>query len=150
MSQSLVKNILHITFSTESRHPLITEEIKPDLSLYLTGIARNLNSSVFAINVMPEHVHILLNLNKSTSLSKLVQELKQGSSRWLNASGKLNTSFHWQKGYAAFSVSQSGMGQVVEYIEQQEVHHRKLNFQDELTALLRRYEIEYDERYLWD
>jgi REP element-mobilizing transposase RayT len=150
MSQSLVKNILHITFSTQHRRPLITNELKKDLIPYLSGIARDLKSPVYVVNLMADHVHLLLNLDKTVALSKLVQEIKQGSSRWINEQGKLQEHFHWQKGYGAFSVSKSGLDQVVKYINEQEKHHKKISFQDELRALLRRYEIEYDENYLWD
>ena len=149
MPQSLIKNLVHITFSTQSRLPLITDAIKLDLVRYLAGIARDTKSPTLALNAMPEHVHLLLTLNKNLALSKLVQEIKQGSSRWVNQQQNMETRFAWQNGYAAFSVSQSVLGQVVNYINHQEIHHRKINFQDELRELLRRHQIEYDERYLW-
>ena len=149
MAQSLVKNVLHITFGTQSRHPLITGEIKPDLIRYLAGIARDAKSPALAVNVMPDHAHLLVTLNKNLALSKLVQELKQGSSRWINQQQKIQEHFHWQNGYGAFSVSQSVLSQVINYINNQETHHQKIDFQEELRELLRRHKIEYDERYLW-
>jgi putative transposase len=102
------------------------------------------------IGGMEDHVHALFALSKNHPLKKIVEEVKKGSSRWMKSDGPRIHQFSWQAGYAAFSVSQSNVEAVQKYIEGQERHHRKMTFQDELRALLKRHGIEFDERYVWD
>jgi REP element-mobilizing transposase RayT len=150
MSQSLAKNILHLIFSTKNRQPLITPEIRPDLHSYIGGILRHWESPAILMNSVADHIHILFCLSKNHALKVLVEEVKKGSSKWIKTKGREFDQFYWQAGYGAFSVSQSGVTAVCRYIENQESHHRRLSFQDELRAFLRKYGIEYDERYVWD
>ena len=102
------------------------------------------------IGGVDDHIHALFTLSKNHPLTKIVEEVKKGSSKWMKIDGPKNTDFHWQAGYAAFSVSPSNIPIVTRYIENQDEHHKKMTFQDELRALLRRHGLEFDERYLWD
>ena len=99
---------------------------------------------------MEDHVHAIFSLSKNDALRKIVEEVKKGSSKWMKTDGTNNRDFHWQNGYAAFSVSESTLPDVRRYIENQREHHRKMAFQEELRALLTRHGIEFDERYVWD
>ena len=102
------------------------------------------------LNTEPDHVHVLFMLARTDCLSDVVGQLKRGSSAWLKTKGDALATFHWQNGYGAFSVSQSGVEGVREYIRSQHEHHQQLPFQDEFCAFLRRYGITFDERYVWD
>jgi putative transposase len=150
MSQSLVNNLLHLVYSTKQRQPWIPKEHRAGLFAYQAGILEDWDSPVLVIGGVEDHVHTLLALSKNHAMKKIVEEVKEGSSKWMKIDGPKNTNFHWQAGYAAFSVSQSNLDEVKRYIEKQEEHHRKMTFQDELRALLRRHLIQFDERYVWD
>ena len=114
------------------------------------GILRDLDSPVLSINSVADHTHVLFNLNKNHALAQVIREAKRGSSKWLKSQGAAFGQFHWQDGYGAFSVSQSGVEGVQSYIAGQEEHHRLRTFRTEFRALVRRYQIPFDERYLWD
>ena len=121
------------------------------LYAYQAGIFREWESPAVVVGGVEDHVHALFSLSKNHALKKVVEEVKKGSSKWMKTSqGTANRDFYWQNGYAAFSVSQSHVDEVREYIQNQSEHHRKMTFQDELRALLTRHGIEFDERYLWD
>ena len=149
MAQSLVKTILHLTFSTKLRRPLIVPEIRTKLNAYLGGILRDLESPAIEMNCAADHAHVLFCLSKNHPLVKVVEELKRASSKWIKSQLPSLVDFYWQAGYASFSVSQSNVAAVRKYIVGQDEHHRKMTFQEELLALLKRHEVEYDERYLW-
>ena len=108
------------------------------------------DSPAITIGGVEDHVHVLFSLSKNHALKKLVEEVKKGSSKWMKMNGSKSREFSWQNGYAAFSVSQSNVEQVRRYIGEQEKHHRRTSFQDELRALFRRHGVEFDERYVWD
>jgi REP element-mobilizing transposase RayT len=150
MSQSLAKNLIHLIFSTKDRERLLEPAVRVDLRHYLAGILRDENSSALIINSVWDHVHILFNLHRTRELSDVVMETKRGSSKWIKTQGWRLKEFHWQAGFGAFSISQSAVESVRRYIQDQEAHHRKVSFQDEFRIFLRRYQIEYDERYVWD
>lgn len=150
MPQSLARNVLHLIFSTKNREPLITDAVRPDLHSYLGGILRQLESPAISINSVADHIHILFCLSKNHALKKVVEEIKKGSSKWIKSKGNEFASFYWQNGYGAFSVSQSNVAIVKKYVENQENHHKRVTFQDEFRAFLRKHAIEYDERYVWD
>ena len=150
MSQSLARNIVHLIFSTKNRQPLLTAAVRPDLHSYMGGILRHWESPAILINSVADHIHILFCLSKNHALKKVVEEVKKSSSKWIKTKGPGLENFFWQAGYGAFSVSQSNVPTVKRYIENQEAHHRKVGFQDEFRAFLRKYEIEYDELYVWD
>ena len=150
MSQSLVKNLMHLVYSTKHREPLIPKEHQDALFAYQAGIFKEWESPALVIGGTEDHVHALFILSKNQPLKKLVEEVKKGSSKWMKSDTPGVGRFSWQAGYAGFSVSQSSVDAVQQYIEQQEEHHRKVSFQDELRTLFRRHSIEFDERYVWD
>lgn len=150
MSQSLVKNLLHLVYSTKHRSPWIPANVRPRLFAYQAGIFQEWESPALVIGGVEDHVHALFSLSKNQALKKIVEEVKKGSSKWMKAEGTGNADFYWQNGYAAFSVSQSNVEAVRRYLENQEEHHRRLTFQDELRGLLVKHEVEFDERYVWD
>jgi len=147
MAQSFSKIYLHLVFSTKDRRKIIPKDRKEDLHAYLAGILNNLKSNALEINSMPDHVHILFNLSKTLSASRLVEQLKSSSSHWIKEQGILWDG--WQNGYGVFSVSESQLEVVQKYIQNQEVHHKTLSYEDELRQLLRKHRVEFDEEYLW-
>jgi REP element-mobilizing transposase RayT len=150
MAQSLVKNLIHLVYSTKHHRPWITKDHRDGLFAYQAGIFKQWESPALAIGGVEDHVHALFALSKNHPLSKIVEEVKKGSSKWMKNDGPRNPDFQWQAGYGGFSVSQSSWDAVRRYIESQEEHHRKMTFQDELRALFRRHGITFDERYVWD
>ncbi len=141
MSHAFVKNHLHLVFSTKDRIKIIPKNIQPELWSYMAGICKNKEMPAIAIGGMNDHAHILFHLPPTLTLSKAIQLLKANSSKWMNEHGM---KFAWQEGYAAFSVSVSNTPVVAEYIRNQEKHHRKITFQDEYLALLKKHGIEFD------
>src|SRR5215510_8204735 len=150
MPQALVKNLVHLVYSMKHREPLIPKEHRGALFAYQAGIFKQWASPALIIRGMEDHVHALFALSKNYPLKKLVEEVKKGSSKWMKSDGPLNEQFSRQAGYAAFSVSQSNVGTVQEYIQKQEERYRKMTFQDELRTLFKRHGVEFDERYVWD
>lgn len=150
MPQSLAKLYIHLIFSTKNRERILGDDARADLHSYLGGILRDLDSPAVEINSEPDHIHILLNLSRTHSLSDVIMQVKRGSSAWLKSKDARYGLFHWQSGYGAFSVSQSAVNDVRTYIRDQREHHRTRTFQEEFRAFLQRYEIEFDERYVWD
>ncbi len=150
MGQSLVKNYIHIVFSTKHRKPSIHQSIEAELYSYLGGICNKLECQVIKVGGYTDHIHILCMLSKKITLVKLLEELKSHSSKWIKTKGDAFTNFYWQDGYGAFSVNPSEVEIVINYIANQKEHHSKKTFQDEYKAFLKKYEVEYDERYVWD
>ena len=149
MAQSLTKITVHIVFSTKNRQPILSTAIRNDLFAYIVGILNSLDCVTLSINGTEDHVHILTVMAKTISLSKMMQDVKGGSSRWLNAQTTIAEPFAWQAGYGAFSVSESQISKVVDYIAGQEEHHRTTTFQDELISLLKKHKIEFEEQHIW-
>ncbi len=148
MPQSLSKVLVHLVFSTKHREPLISEAIRPRLYAYMIGILDNLKSPSIQTGGTGDHVHSLAILSRTISQADLLEELKKSTSKWMKAQGVLT--FSWQAGYSAFSIGESQTQALTRYIQSQEAHHRKMSFQDEFRKLLERYQIAYDERYVWD
>jgi putative transposase len=149
MSQSLAKVYLHIVFSTKNRQPFLADKtLREECHAYLAGTCKNLGSPSLKVGGVADHVHILCFLSKTQAIADLVKELKRESSQWLKTKGL--SSFYWQNGYGAFSISPSHIDALREYIQNQEEHHRTESFQDEFRRLLEKYEVEFDERYVWD
>jgi putative transposase len=140
MGQSLVKNLVHLVYSTQHRNPWIHKEVQKDLAAYQQGIFQMWDSPALIIGGVEDHIHALFSLSKNHALKTVVEEVKKGSSKWMKTEGPQNKDFYWQNGYAAFSVCQSGLEDVSNYIRTQ----------DELRLLFRKHQIEFDERYLWD
>lgn len=151
MSQSLSKMWTHLIFSTKDRYPFLSDKnIRQETHKYMAGIFSKQNCSTLLVGGVADHVHALFVLSKNLSIAEIVYEVKRGSSKWLKTLDPKLRKFYWQAGYGAFSVSHSHVERVKRYIEGQEQHHRKATFQDEFRKFLRRYEIEFDERYVWD
>ncbi len=149
MGQSLVKNYIHIVFSTKYREPLIKQPVETELHRYLGGICKKMECPVIKVGGYTDHIHILCMLSKKITLVKLMEELKSHSSKWIKTKGSEYSNFYWQDGYGAFSVNPSEVAIVVNYIANQKEHHRKKTFQNEYRAFLKKYEVEFDERYVW-
>ena len=129
--------------------PLITNELKPKLFAYIGGIVRGESGNLISIGGTEDHVHILIGFPSTISVAEMLRRIKGNSSHWVNEQNEIAVTFGWQRGYAAFSVSQSLMSKVTEYIKRQENHHKKVSFKDELERLLLKHGVEFDERYLW-
>jgi putative transposase len=150
MSQSLSNILIHIVFSTKERRPFIQPAIEQDLHHYITGICEAHDCPVYQIGGMEDHIHILISLSRTISLSKLIGEIKANSSKWIKGKGLNYQYFAWQSGYGVFSIGQSGFQPTVHYIAQQKEHHKKGSFQEEFLSMLKKYQVSFDEKYLWD
>ncbi|MBS1542622.1 MAG: IS200/IS605 family transposase [Bacteroidetes bacterium] len=150
MAQTLVKNYLHIVFSTKGRAPFIHPSIENELHFYMTGICTELGCYPIKIGGYNNHVHILCNLSKRITLAAFMEKLKGNSSKWIKTKGHEFRNFYWQGGYAAFSVAESDLQRLIKYLNNQHEHHEKATFKEEYISFLEKYEVDYDERYLWD
>ncbi|TDN99898.1 IS200/IS605 family transposase [Sunxiuqinia elliptica] len=150
MPQSLSKVYLHITFSTKQRKKLIDKDIQTKLFEYLGGICKGLVCNPVRVGGTIDHVHILCTLSRKISQAELIEALKKNSSKWMKTQGQRYQNFYWQNGYGAFSVNPTEVDVVTNYINSQEEHHRTKTFQEEFQAFLKKYQVEYDERYVWD
>jgi REP element-mobilizing transposase RayT len=150
MSQSLAKVYLHLIYSTRNRAPVLADAWRDELFQVLGGAANNLGCQSLIVGGVEDHVHLLFQLSRTITIAGAVGKIKSTSSAWVNQSGFLTDEFHWQAGYGAFSVSQSNVEAVREYIRRQREHHAKQSYQDEFREWLRRYEMTWDERYVWD
>lgn len=151
MPQSLVKNYVHIVFSTKHRQPLIHMPVEAELHSYLGGVCNKLDCQVIKVGGYTDHVHILCMLSKKIALVKLMEVLKSYSSKWIKTKGPAYANFYWQEGYGAFSVNPSEVDRVIAYIGNQHNHHHKQKtFQEEYRSFLKKYDVQYDERYVWD
>ncbi len=150
MAQSLHCTYGHIIFSTKNREPTIAGDIEPRLYEYMGGIVRGLKASLIEINGMPDHVHLLIRETKSVADQDFMGQLKGESSRWMNATFSDRPHFKWQAGYGWFSVSPTDVEAARTYIQNQKEHHKKTTFQDEYRKFLKKYGVEFDERYVWD
>lgn len=150
MPQSLAKIYVHLVFSTKHRERWLTGDFLADLHAYMGGTLNGLGCAPIEINSEPDHVHALVLLGRTVALSEVVGKLKKSSNDWLRGKDARFAQFYWQGGYGAFSASQSAVEDVRQYIRGQAEHHKRVTFQDEFRMFLRRHEIEFDERYVWD
>ncbi len=150
MPQSLANILVHLVFSTKDRRPLIDEGISDELHRYLSTACKTCGCPALRVGGTADHVHILFSLSRTTTVADVVQTVKADSSKWAKTKGRKYEQFAWQAGYGAFSISQSQVNRLTRYIAEQVKHHTTGTFQDEFRALLRKYEVEYDERYVWD
>ena len=149
MAQSLSHILLHLIFSTKNRSPMIASELEDELYRYLAAACDAHGSHAYRIGGMPDHVHIVCTLPRTVTVSKLTEEIKKSSSKWIKEKGRHCAGFAWQGGYGAFSLGQSQLDAVVQYIERQKEHHAKKTFKEEFVEFLRKYKVDYDERYVW-
>lgn len=150
MGQSLVKNYIHLVFSTKHRQHIIHPPVEEELHSYLGGICKNLGCQPLIVGGYTDHIHMLFMLSQKIALMKVVEEVKSHSSKWVKTKGEGYENFYWQDGYGAFSVNPRQVDRVIAYIANQKEHHGKKNFQDEYRGFLKRYKVDYDERYVWD
>ncbi len=149
MPQSLSKIWTHMIFSTKDCYAFLTDEtIRREMHAYLASILKARNCPTYIVGGVADHVHALFVLSKNHSIAEMVYETKRSSSKWAKTQGLRK--FHWQSGYGAFSVSESNVEAVKKYIERQEQHHRRRTFEEEFREFLQRYNVDYDERYVWD
>ena len=150
MPHALSKVYVHMTFSTKERYPFIDDSVSERLWEYLGGICKGMECQPVRIGGCADHVHILCLLSQKVTQVKLLEEVKKQSSRWIKTVDAQYSKFYWQEGYGIFSVNPSEVDVVVDYIINQKTHHQKRSFKNEFLAFLKKYNIEYDERYIWD
>jgi REP element-mobilizing transposase RayT len=151
MPQSLSAVYIHLVFSTKERRPLLRDQtVRDALHAQLGAISRTLDCPPLLVGGVEDHIHLLGRFARTITQAEWVKEIKRVSNLWIQQQGREYGDFQWQGGYADFSVSQSNLDAVKHYIATQAEHHRKISFQEELRALLRKHEIEWDERYVWD
>ena len=149
MANTYTQIYIQIVFAVKGRHSLIPANRKEELFKYITGIVKNRDQKLIAINGMSDHIHIFVGMKPNIALSDLVRDIKAGSSGFINENNWLRVKFHWQEGFGAFSYSQSDIDRVVRYIQNQEAHHRKKTFNEEYVNMLKEYSVQYDDRYLF-
>ena len=148
MANTYTQIHIQTIFTVQNRQSLIKNEWKDELYKYITGIIKNHEHKVLQINGMPDHIHILFGMRPTQSLSDLMKQVKQDSSKWINNKGFVDGKFSWQAGFGAFSYSKSDIQNVINYIKNQEQHHKTVTFKEEYLRLLKEFNIEFDERYI--
>ena len=143
MANTYTQIHIQAVFAVQNRRSLIKPEWKNDLYKYITGIIQAYDHKVLQINGMPDHIHIFFGMRPTQSISDLMKQVKQDSSKWIN-----NNQFSWQAGYGAFSYSKSEVPRIIKYIVNQEEHHRIKSLEEEYKMLLEEFEVDYDERYM--
>jgi REP element-mobilizing transposase RayT len=142
--------LVHFVWSTAGREPWIGQDWSGDLYGYIGGIAKNKNARLICAGGTHDHIHLYASLPSTITIADFVSAVKSNSSRWVHESFPKQRAFAWQEGYGAFSVSKSEEMKVIGYVRDQQQHHRKRSFKEEYLEFLARYEVDYDERYLWD
>jgi REP element-mobilizing transposase RayT len=149
MSHRFTSLFTHLIFSTKDRFPHLDREIAPECLAYIGGIIKNIGGRRIAIGGVTDHVHLLVDMPATMALSDLVRTIKSNSSKWIHEN-RNRPKFGWQMGYSAFSVSRSGVDGVIRYIRNQEAHHRRVSYQDEVRAFLKKHGMTCDERHMWE
>ncbi|MEQ8715039.1 MAG: IS200/IS605 family transposase [Cyclobacteriaceae bacterium] len=150
MAGTYTQIYIQCVFAVKHRQGLLGKAWRQEVFKYMSGIVTNKGSKSIIINGVSDHVHLFIGLNPATALSDLVRDVKNNSSKFINEQKWLASKFQWQSGYGAFSYAQSQLGAVYRYIENQEEHHRKKSFREEYHEFLKKYEIDHDERYLFE
>ena len=151
MPQSMARVVIHIVFSTKHRKTWLDDkDVRCDLYKYVAQTLSTIECPGITIGGVEDHIHILCNLSRKMAIMDLIEELKTSSSKWIKKQGTKYRDFYWQRGYGAFSVSESKVPEVREYIDNQEEHHKRMTYQEEFRLLCQRHGIEIDERYVWD
>jgi REP element-mobilizing transposase RayT len=150
MAQSLAQIYIHIVFSTKERRPFIEPEIEAELYAYIAGAIKKMDGLPCLINGTSDHLHVLSTLPRTVTIAKFIEGIKRPSSQWIKTKDQMYQKFAWQNGYGAFSVSSSRVNSVKRYIAGQKEHHRTISFKEERLEFLRKDNVQYDERYLWD
>lgn len=150
MANTYTQIYIQIVFAVKGRQSLILKENREELHKFITGIINNRGQKLFAVFAMPDHVHILVSMSPTISISDLVRDIKAGSSKFINDKEWMKGKFNWQEGYGAFSYSKSSIDSVVKYILNQEEHHEKKTFKEEYLDFMKKFEIEYDPKYVFE
>jgi len=150
MAQTLYSSYMHVVFSTKNRVKLITPEIEDELYAYIGGIVRNYKGALLGAGGTSDHSHLLMSLNKNYLVPELVGDVKRESSSWIKTKSAMLSKFAWQNGYSAFSVGYTQIPAVKKYIANQKEHHKQKLFEDEMRGFYKKYDMEFDERYVWD
>ncbi|WP_346236840.1 IS200/IS605 family transposase [Niabella insulamsoli] len=150
MANTFTKIYLHIVFSVKKRQCLIEKSWRDELYKYICGIVNQNEQKVYAIGGVADHIHILVSMKPNIALSDLVRDIKASSSKWINEKGFIEDKFQWQEGFGAFSYAQSQLDNVIRYINNQEQHHIRKTFRDEYTGLLEKFNVPYEDRYLFE
>ncbi|MBV6878943.1 IS200/IS605 family transposase [Epilithonimonas ginsengisoli] len=150
MANTYTQIYIQIVFAVRGKQNLIPRERREELHKLITGIISNRGQKLFAIFAMPDHIHLLVSMSPNILISDLVRDVKAGSSKFINESNWVIGKFNWQEGYGAFSYSKSHLDKVVNYILNQEAHHQKKTFKEEYLDLLRKFDIDYDEKYVFE
>lgn len=149
MANTYTQIHLQFVFAVKYRDGIIHSSFKEELHQYISGIIKFNNHKLLAINAMPDHVHVFIGMRPTQSISDLLQDIKGSSSKWINEKKFLKVKFEWQEGYGAFSYSKSHVDNVIRYIQNQEIHHKKESFREEYLNFLKAFEVDYDERYIF-
>jgi putative transposase len=147
MANTYSQIYIQFVFSVKYRNAVVHSDWKTELFKYITGIVKNNGHLMICINGMPDHIHILIGMNPKQSVSNLLQDIKVSSSKWINEKRFVKGKFECQEGYGAFSYSQSQIKDVIAYIENQEDQHKKKSFKEEYTDFLKKFEVDYDEKF---
>ena len=150
MANTYSQLYVHIVFPVKNRLNLIKSKNKETVQKYITGIIQNKKNKLLAVSCMPDHLHLFIGLNPDISISSLVHDIKIASSKFINEKIKLGIKFQWQEGYGAFSYSHSQIGNVIKYINNQEIHHKKKTFKEEYLDVLKKFNLKYELRYVFD
>ena len=150
MPQSLSQVLVHIVFSTKDRRPWLDPGIRPRVHGYLATVCRDCDCEAYRVGVVADHVHMAARLARTITQAQLLEKIKKTSSVWIKNQSAAYTGFFWQNGYGNFSIGWSQLEELERYIDHQEEHHRTQTFQEEYRNLLRKYHVEFDERYVWD
>lgn len=150
MANTYTQIYIQIVFAVKGRQNLISKENREELHRYITGIVSNRKQKLFAVFAMPDHIHLLISINPTLSVSDLVRDIKAGTSKFINDKKWINGKFNWQEGYGAFSYSRSSVDSVIKYILNQEEHHSKKTFREEYLELMEKFEIAYDPKYVFE
>jgi REP element-mobilizing transposase RayT len=150
MANTFSKIYLHIVFTVKQRENLISDDWREELHKYITGIIHNRNQNLIVLNSVSDHLHMLIAIKPNIIVSNLIRDIKNNSSKFINKNGWVSGKFNWQKGFGAFSLGNSQTEKAVAYISNQKSHHQQNSFQEEYMKLLRIYNIDYDDKYVFD
>ena len=150
MANTYTQIYIQVVFAVQGRQCLIQPEHKEEIYKYITGIVTNQGQKMLAVNGVADHIHLLVGMKPSIALSDLVREIKSSSSSFINGKHWIGGKFHWQEGFGAFSYGHSQLSDVIQYIHNQEAHHRKDTFKNEYLTLLRKFDIAFDDKYVFD
>ncbi len=150
MPNTYTKLYAHVVFAVRGRESLISGSWQQELYKYISGIIKEKKQKLYIINGMPDHLHLLISIGPDIPLSDLIQDIKASSSKWINEKDFVKGKFYWQEGFAAFSYGESQLPVLINYIKNQEEHHKKKSFKDEYLKLLQSFKVDFNERYLFE